>query len=147
MDVLFPELWHLLWAFVEGGDDFGVGEGAGVDADFVVGRGDESAEDEHRGLLPRRLACAFAEAGVVLVELEHHAVAGFLGRDGVEMLLPVDKKLAAADLLGFFKTPDATRPFLAVTRPCPGYTVILAVYGGGDSEYEITFRAKALVRR
>ena len=47
-----PELWQLLRAFVEGGDDFGVNGGAGVDADFVVGRGDESAEDEHRGLLP-----------------------------------------------------------------------------------------------
>ena len=43
-----PDIRQLLRAFVEGGDDFGVGEGAGVDADFVVGRGDKSAENEHR---------------------------------------------------------------------------------------------------
>ena len=75
-----------------------MGEGAGVDADFVVGRGDESAEDEHRGLLPRLGGLKVAETRVILVELESHAVAGFLGRDGVEMLLPVDKKLSVANL-------------------------------------------------
>ena len=47
-----------------------MGEGAGVDADLVVGRGDESAEDEHRGLLPRLGGLHLTKERVVLIEPE-----------------------------------------------------------------------------
>ena len=140
-----PQLWHLLWAFVEGGDDFGVGEGAGVDADFVVGRGDESAEDEHRGLLPRRLACAFAEAGVVLVELEQHAAAVLLARNGVEVNFPVNKQFPVAYGLAFAKRTNHRHP-LSFRPPCPENAVVIAVRCRSNFKYEVVFSPKALVR-
>ena len=140
-----PELRHLLGSFVEGGDDFGVGEGAGVDADFVVGRGDESAEDEHRGLLPRRLACAFAEAGVVLVEFEKHSLPRFFTSQGVEMRLAIDKALAMTDGLHFAKCTNQGHP-LRTPTPGPENAVILAVGFGRDLENVIVLRAKTLVR-
>ena len=60
-----------------------MGEGAGVDADFVVGRGDESAEDEHRGLLECKLRILGSKNSVITVELEQQPLAILLRRKSI----------------------------------------------------------------
>ena len=141
-----PQLRHFFGAFVERGDDFGVGEGAGVDADFVVGRGDETAEDERRGLLIRELARALAKACVVLIELEKHSLARFFTSQGVEMRLTIDKALAMTYGLHFAKGAGQGHPLCPPT-PSPENAVFVAVRRRRYLEDEIAFGAKPLVRR
>ena len=124
-----------------------MGEGAGVDADFVVGRGDESAEDEHRGLLPCELGRQFAKARVVLVELEQDALARLLSREGVEVRLAVDEHLPMANRLDGAATPDARDPLLAAVRPCPKDASCLVVRLLRNIEDCVPLGSKSFVRR
>ena len=119
-------LCHLLRPFVGSGDYFGMGEGAGVDADFIVGRGDEAAEDERRGLLQRKLGFQCSIDGVVTIELEQHPLPVFLRRKSVKTGLAGKKvSILGIAILLLAKTSESGKPFL-VRRPPPENTIVLA---------------------
>ena len=142
-----PQLRHFFGAFVEGGDDFGVGEGAGVDADFVVGRGDESAEDERRWLLQREFGFHGSVDSVITIELEQHTLAVLLRRKCVETGLAGEKvSVFGVAILLLAKGSKSGKPFLCC-RPPPKHAVVLALSRRRKLEDIIIAGAKPLFSR